>query len=156
MPGRRPLRFARLDQVMPDVDRLLHGHSTVGEWSLGQICNHLEMAIRGSVEGYAVSLPWPVRKLIGSTLLRRLFKEGRMPEGIKLPERIRPKPGLDARDEAGKLRSALALFASNTGPMAVHPIFGRIAPEDWERLHLIHCAHHLSFALPTGAAGPSP
>ena len=38
---RRALSFATLDGVMPDVDHLLTGHTTVGQWSLGQICNHL-------------------------------------------------------------------------------------------------------------------
>ncbi len=156
MTLRRPLRFERLDQVMPEVERLLEGHSTVGKWSLGQICNHLEMAVRKSVEGYDERAPWPVRKLIGPIMRWRLFKTGRMPEGIKLPERFLPKPGLDARDEAERLRSALALFATNTGSLAVHPIFDRISREDWERLHRIHCAHHLSFALPNGDAGTEP
>ncbi|MFI5459648.1 MAG: DUF1569 domain-containing protein [Isosphaerales bacterium] len=41
MAGRRELSFASLDEVMPDVERLLAGHATVGQWSLGQICNHL-------------------------------------------------------------------------------------------------------------------
>ena len=44
--GRRPLVFVRLDEVMPDVERLLAGHVTVGRWTLGQICNHLELALR--------------------------------------------------------------------------------------------------------------
>ena len=39
--SRRALTFESLDRVMPDVDRLLEGHTTVGTWTLGQICNHL-------------------------------------------------------------------------------------------------------------------
>jgi hypothetical protein len=29
---------------MPDVDRLLRGHTTLGSWSLGEICGHLTQA----------------------------------------------------------------------------------------------------------------
>lgn len=32
-PGRRSLRYGSLDEVKPDVERLLAGHTTVGNWS---------------------------------------------------------------------------------------------------------------------------
>ena len=51
-----------------------------------------------------------------------------MPEGLKLPEVVLPKPGLDARAEAEALRAALRLFAAHTGPMADHPFFGADRP----------------------------
>jgi hypothetical protein len=51
-PGRRRLSFRRLDEVMPDVDRLLIGHRAVGRWTLGQICNHLAASFRHSVAGF--------------------------------------------------------------------------------------------------------
>ncbi len=50
--ARRPLAFASLDRVMPDVDRLLEGHTTLGDWSLGQICNHLTQSLTWTVEGF--------------------------------------------------------------------------------------------------------
>ena len=42
---RRALSFTSLAEVMPEVDRLFQGHRTVGNWSLGQICNHLAGAL---------------------------------------------------------------------------------------------------------------
>ncbi len=36
--GRRALRYESFDEVMPDVERLLERHDTVGKWSLAQIC----------------------------------------------------------------------------------------------------------------------
>jgi hypothetical protein len=39
MVERRVLRFATLDEVMPDVDQLRAGHCTVGEWTLGYVWN---------------------------------------------------------------------------------------------------------------------
>src|SRR5689334_10556595 len=50
--ARRPLSFAALEEVMPDVDRLMRGHTTVGHWSLGQICSHLAQAFRFTVDGF--------------------------------------------------------------------------------------------------------
>jgi hypothetical protein len=148
---RRTLAFASLAEVMPEVDRLLAGHRTVGNWTLGQICNHLTRAITGSVDGFPGKMPWLFRMTIGPLILRRILGKGEMPAGIKLPEKLLPRPGLDDRAEAEALRAALRLFAAHPGPWAAHPLAGRLDRETWERLHCIHSAHHLSFALP-GAA----
>jgi hypothetical protein len=39
--GRRTLGYKSFEEVLPDVDRLLQGHTTVGEWTLAQICRRL-------------------------------------------------------------------------------------------------------------------
>jgi hypothetical protein len=148
MTARRPLRFSTLAEVMPDVDRLLSGHTTVGSWSLGQICNHLTIGIVGSVDGYDGRAPWLVRKTVGAFVKRQLLATGQMRTGIKVPEKFLPRPGLDDRAEAEALRAALGLFSAHSGPMAFHPFFGPLDRDEWTRLHCIHCAHHLSFALP--------
>jgi hypothetical protein len=83
-------------------------------------------------------------------ILRRILTTGRFPEGIKLPKKYLPKPGLDARAEAEALGAALRLLASHPGPLAEHPFAGPIRREDWDRFNCIHCAHHLRYALPTG------
>ncbi|MDR3636740.1 MAG: DUF1569 domain-containing protein [Isosphaeraceae bacterium] len=150
MAKRRALEFAGLDQVMPDVDRLLGGHTTTGNWSLGQICNHLSESVRFSLEGFGVKAPWLLRMALGSTIKKQILKTGKMREGIKLPEKFLPKPDLDARAEAEALRASLRLFAAHTGPVADHPMFGPMTHAEWGRLHCIHCAHHLSFVQRNG------
>ena len=153
-PRRRALVFDRLDQVMPDVDRLLAGHTTVGTWSLGQICNHLTAVIVGSVDGFPMKAPWFVRKTIGPFILKRLLTTGRMREGIGLPPDVLPRPGSDARAEAEALRAAITMFNATPGPFAAHPLFGPMTRDQWDRLHRIHCAHHLSFTLPDEPPSP--
>jgi Protein of unknown function (DUF1569) len=148
MDDRRTLTFASLAEVMPEVDRLLAGHRMLGQWTLGQMCNHLSGSIVGSVEGFPVKPPWIIRKTIGPLIVRRILKEGRMREGVKLPEKYCPKPGLDDRAEAEALRAAIRLFSAHTGPFAAHPLGSPLPRETWERLHCIHCAHHLGFAVP--------
>jgi hypothetical protein len=152
MAERRTLTFARLDQVMPDVDRLFEGHKTVGQWSLGMICNHLGTALQSSVEGFPGRAPWLVRKTIAPFVKRKILRTGQMTEGIKVPEAFLPKPGLDARAEAEALLVALRFYAARTGPLAEHPFFGRISRDEWTRLHCIHCAHHLSFVHPVSTS----
>jgi hypothetical protein len=152
-PARRPLKFASLDEVMPDVDRLLEGHTTVGSWSLGQICAHLARAITCSVDGFPEKAPWLVRKTVGRLALWWMLRRGQFAEGMRAPEAYQPQPGADARAEAEGLRAALRVFASHPGPLAEHPLAGPVSREVWERFHCIHCAHHLSLALPTAREG---
>ena len=127
-PARRSLTFASLDRVMPDVDQLLAGHTTVGQWSLGQICNHLMRTLTWTVEGYPKLAPWIVRKTVGPLLLKRILRTGRFPDGITLPRPYLPPPDLDARAEAEALRAALWHFAAHSGPLSDHPMAGQIAP----------------------------
>ncbi|GAC1472300.1 MAG: DUF1569 domain-containing protein [Isosphaeraceae bacterium] len=146
--SRRTLSFGSLDEVMPDVDRLLPVYRGLGNWSLGQVCNHLAATFRGSIEGFPVKAPWIARQTVAQLALKRMLKSGRMPEGVKIPEELGPRPGLDDRAEAEALRATIRLFAAHTGPVADHPFFGPIGRDVWEAIHRIHCAHHLGFIVP--------
>ena len=148
MPERRTVEFARLDEVMPEVNRLLAGCTTVGNWSLGQICKHLNAAIRSSVEGYGANAPWLIRATLGRVFKRKILRTGRIAEGIKTSPTLIPTPGLDDRAEAEALRAAIAYYLAHSEKRALHPFFGRMTAAEYDRLHCVHCAHHLSFALP--------
>lgn len=158
MAVRRALTFATLDDVLPDVERLLAGHITVGRWSLGQICNHLTLAIRLSMDGFPDQAPWVLRQTVGRVARWLVLAHGRIPEGVQVPQTYLPRPGLDITAEAVALREAIARFQSFTGRFAAHLLLGRMSGTQWERFHCVHCAHHLSFALPTlaGATIPQP
>jgi hypothetical protein len=149
--SRRPLSFDSLDKVSTDLDRLLAGNRTVGKWTFGQICNHLTKTFTGSVEGFPDKAPWLIRVTIAPLVFRHILKSQQMAEGIKAPSYLNPPSGLDDRAEAEALRAALRLFTLNSGPVQAHPFFGPIGRDGWEELHRLHCAHHLSFALPTSS-----
>ena len=148
--SRRSLTFATIDQVMPDVDRLLdQGYRPVGHWTLGQVCYHLTRSLTGAVEPLQVKVPWILRRIIGPYLVKnRLLKSGKMPEGAKGPPILDPSDDLDDRAEAEALRAAVRLFSMHGDSYAPHPLLGPLTPAETHRLHCIHCAHHLSFLLP--------
>ena len=150
MPERRDLHYGSLNEVMPDVDRLLRGYTTVGRWSLGQVCRHLAEALRLTVEGKPIRGYGWLRWTIGPLIRGRFLRNGRMPSGLKMPTAsLAPPPGLDDRAEAEALRASLRYFLTAELPNRTHPILGTLSPQQWRRFHCIHCAHHLSFVLPT-------
>ena len=146
--ARRALDFTSLDQVLPDVDRLLAGHTTVGKWDLAQICKHLTIILTGAVDGFDMKVPWFV-KLVAPLFFWRILKTRAMPEGLKATEFVTPKSGLDLRAEVEALRAAVRLFKAHAGPFPDNPFVGRMPRDTVEQFHCIHCAHHLSFALPS-------
>ncbi|APW62399.1 DUF1569 domain-containing protein [Paludisphaera borealis] len=147
-PGRRTIRYGSLDEVMPDVERLLEGHTTVGAWSLAQICRHLATVARRVVDMPA-STPSDPSQWVGEDKKRQVLESGAIPEGLPGPPEIMPLETLDAREEAEGLRQAIAHYRASAGPVIPHRLFGPLTKAEWDRLQLIHLAHHLSFAVPT-------
>jgi hypothetical protein len=146
--GRRSLHFASFDEIMPDVERLLTGHRTVGRWSLGQICRHLATTMRRVID-LPADTPIDPSQWVAPERKQAVLESGQLPEGIPAPPLAEPPSDLDPREEAEALRQALDYFRSSPGPVVPHRIFGPLSRDEWERLQLIHSAHHLSFAIPS-------
>jgi hypothetical protein len=145
-PGRRMLRYGSLDEVMPDVERLLEGHTTVGTWSLAQICRHLGTVMRRVVD-LPASTPHDPSRWVGDEQKRQVLDSGLLSEGLPAPPEILPSETLSEREEAEGLRRAIAHYKVSPGPVIPHRLFGPLTKDEWDRLQLIHVAHHLSFAV---------
>ena len=147
--GRRELRFSNLDDITADVQRLsTGGYRQLGNWPLGQMCQHLANAFGMALDGNVPSAPWPVR-----ALARWLYKEKtlrRMKPGFKLPPKVAavviPSRVEDAQGIAA-LHTAIARWKKET-QRHPHPFFGRLTPQEWEQIMLRHSEMHLSFLLP--------
>jgi hypothetical protein len=146
-PGRRALRFATLDEIMPDIERLLEGHTTVGNWSLAQICRHLSTVMRRVVD-LPASTPSDPSKWVHEDKKRQVFESGLLPEGLPGTPEVMPVETLGEREEAEGVRAAIAHYRASPGPVIPHRFFGPLTRQEWDRLQLIHFAHHLSFAIP--------
>ena len=145
---RRTLHFHGLDEVMPDVERLRKGHSTVGNWSLPQICRHLAITLRRVVD-LPASTPQDPSKWVSEEQKRQVLQSGVLPTNIPGPPEIMPTETAGESEEAEGLRQAIAHYQASSGPVIAHRVFGPLTKAEWDRLQLIHLAHHLSFAVPT-------
>ena len=155
MTDRRDLAFERLDDVMPEVERLLLGHETSGRWTLGQILHHLAQSIRLSVRDVRPSQaqpPEPDQARRFEVRRRRFFRTGRFPEGVEIPhEALLPPLDADEQVESESLRKSLRLLEKSRGPFPSHPYLGPLTREEWHSFHRIHCAHHLGFVSPSSS-----
>lgn len=144
MSERRSLAFATLHEVMPDVDRLLAGYRSGGNWTLGQVCNHLARVLVFTIEGSPEHGPHVLEERARLIMTRRLLSSGVMAEGLDVPGSPLPGPGLDDRVEAQSLRQAIDRFLRHPGPFAAHPLLGAFQLDQVHRFQCVHCAHHLS------------
>src|SRR3954453_17590605 len=110
--GRRPLTFRSLDEIMPEVERLLEGSTKVGNWSLGQMCLHLATVMRRVVD-LPASVPFDSSKWVVEEQRREFFESGEVPEGI--PTSVQPPDAgaLDEREAAEELRQAIAHYQTS-------------------------------------------
>lgn len=148
---RRRLSFTVLAEVMPEVTRLRQGHRAVGNWTLAQTCRHLADSFHGSIDGFRTDRHRIMRTLFGRRALGRVFATHRIDEGFTVTDRLNPPADSDPEESAARLDAALRRFIEHTGPWGIHPFFGRLTGAEWTRLHCIHCAHHLSFVIPSTA-----
>ena len=147
----RRIRFHDIDEVAKEADRLLtQGYDKAGSWDLAQACNHLADALKSSTTtGVKPMVPLPVRWYIKWRYLNKVLASGRLPRGVKAPESLRSPPTGDPEAAVKRLRDAIGTFKAHQGEFRPHPYFGRLNREQARQFHLIHCAHHLSFLIPS-------
>jgi hypothetical protein len=153
---RRKLTFATTADVRRDLLHLAAGpYQRMGKWSLGQVCEHMRAAIDMSMDGYPIRLGWHLRML--APVMRWIFfRVKSMPAGLKGPEVLMPAAAehVDAhdREQVQLLLATLDRYDAFSEELKSSPLFGRLSRSQWDRLHLIHAAHHFSFVVPTDRA----
>jgi hypothetical protein len=146
-PTRRRVRYACLDEVIADAQRAVSANSaTTGNWSLGQILEHLAIANEKTIDGFGFSTPWPVR-----TIGRLVFKKRLLEKGLTPGFNLRPKaaailvPGeTDAAAGLDRLRRSTERLKSEQ-QRAPHPFLGPMTLDESDRMCLRHAELHMSF-----------
>lgn len=149
--GRREVRYASLDAMLADAERLAGGDvETLGNWTLGQILEHLALIQEASIDGYPSMMPAPVRWFVTTFLKRRFLTRGFPPSGPKMKRTLQPET-LDEAAALQHLRRATERVRTETR-RAKNPVFGEMTLEEWEQLYLRHAELHLSFVRPVQQA----
>jgi Protein of unknown function (DUF1569) len=146
--SRQPLQFSSYDEILEYARKLSQGPTRqLGNWSLGQICRHLAVAIDSTIDGPAFK-PAIWLRLLGPMLKKR-FLSRPMPSGFKLPKNGASMIPSPTDDEVGlQLLDKAIRRLRQTSLRAPHGLFGKMTNEEWDQLHFRHCAMHLSFIEP--------
>jgi hypothetical protein len=151
--NRRQLRFNSLDDIAAEVERLAACTEVraLGNWSSGQVLQHLASTMDNSIDGFPNFVPAPI-KLMLRLFMKRRFLTKPMPPGFKLPakaEKMLPGP-TDWETALTNFRRAIERVKTETNRSS-HPAFGPMTADEWNQIHCRHSELHLSFLVPAEA-----
>ena len=147
--SRRTVRYSTLSDIVQDAEQLVGNHHTVGNWTFGQICQHLAKTMNCSFDGFGFQAPWFARWLIAPFVKNSLLIKP-MRAGFKLPENAKallPDNNVSAADGLRQMSAAIERYSHET-PTAPNPFLGKMASEEVVQLQLRHAELHMSFIVP--------
>ena len=142
--GRRQVRYETLDQFLSDAERLAETPvNTLGNWSQGQIYEHLARSLDVSIDGTNL-FPSPMRLML-NLLFKNKFLHKALPAGFAAPASFVPDAttvdqGLSSLRQAAKRQEEVS-------ERAPHPGFGKFTRAEWDLFHLRHAEMHMSFIV---------
>jgi hypothetical protein len=147
--GRRKVRYAHLEELLADAERLqAGGYTRLGNWSLGQIAKHVAAGMNVALDGSPVKAPFLLRFVAS-----RFFKKGalkQMKPGFKLPKKFAARlvpPETGDSEGLDQLRASIRRWQAEP-QRHPQPFFGPLSDEEWDQLTLRHAELHMSFLLP--------
>ncbi|MCA9286624.1 MAG: DUF1569 domain-containing protein [Phycisphaerales bacterium] len=146
-PARTGLHFDNLEAILADAERvaLKPGVKTTGNWTPGQIVEHVTLVIDTCMEGFPSSGSWLLRailRLMKGSVLRKPMRSGfKIPKGFEV---MSPPAGTDAKQAVDHLRRSIAKFRT-CDRFYPSPILGTMTSEEWEMLHCRHAEMHFGF-----------
>lgn len=144
---RRKVAYASLEEIAADAKRLNAADaSATGNWSRGQIFEHLARLMDFSLDGFPFNMPG-VFRLIGKYYFKPLILKNGMKPGINLKgnslKALAPDP---LEDQAGldHLLNSIERL-QNESQRHRSPFLGELTREEWDLLHQRHAELHMSF-----------
>lgn len=142
-----PSRLHTFDEVLRELQQLeTSTPKLAGNWSLAQVLGHCAQSIEYSVTGYPKLRPAWFRATVGPLVKRRFLGRGFMSHDLEAAIEGAPAlhPQEPLRDVIGRLRDAIEKFRAHQGALSPHLAYGACTREEYEMLHSMHIANHLS------------
>jgi hypothetical protein len=170
---RRSVRVASIDDVVRELDRIEsaampegEGLRVTGNWSAGQILEHLAITIERSMDGFARpplsarSLPAGLAKLAAKAERTRVVeREKRLkaillgaemsPEGPSVADAGELEPPMQSwtAQAAARLRVAIRRVQDGHSMERASPTAGPMTRAEWLEFHLRHAELHMAFIV---------
>lgn len=151
--GRRQVEYHCFNCLRKELDQLEaageENITTTGDWTPGQIVQHVGEVVTRSIDGFDFKTPLFVRMM--RPLLRAKLKGKALPSGVKLKggsAALVPPASTKLSDAIAHMRKELDR-AEQQKMSADSPIFGRMTHADWVDMHCRHAELHFSFMNPT-------
>ena len=126
--GRREVRYETFDDLLADAQRLVDVPiTTLGNWTLPQILEHLAKSLHGMIDGVGMAMPMPVRWLMRLTMKKKMTTVA-VPPGFQIPNAAKHMLPTETDSHAALERLRAAVERVKSEPKrAMHPAFARSA-----------------------------
>ncbi len=154
-PARRTLQFNSLDDILTDARTVTASeHHTTNNWNAAQNIDHVARMIELSIDGFEITVPFPLR-LIGKLVFRpKWLKKGFTP-GTNPPSKIAryfaPREGVTLEQAMQKLEEQIQR-AKDQGMHQPSPLLGPLSHDEWDTIQRRHAEMHFSFIHPGTSA----
>jgi len=146
----RTLNFSSLDDIVAEARNIASSQCTVaGNWTPAQNIAHVALVVKFSLDGFPAEPPLPI-KLIGRLLKGRFLSKTFSP-GVNLPASMSafmPDAGVGVEDALAELES-LCARTKDEAFIGRSPLFGKMSPGQWVRMHCRHAELHFGFVEPS-------
>ncbi len=151
---RRRLRFATIDELLADVDRIVTAETSgtlrrTGNWTAGQVFGHIATWSNYAYEGYPFRPPWFIRWILRKK--KAVYLRNGMPAGVRIPKVPNGTFGteeMSTEEGANRLRRALLRLKNGEPAKFDSPAWGEMPLEERIALNLRHAELHMSFLHP--------
>lgn len=147
---RTELYFENLADALNDV-RVLHNHGweRAGNWSLGQILEHMNLTLRFSFGDIPFYLPIFIRPFVKLAFWPTVRRGKPIQLRGVAPKRLQARQDPDEAETVREFESLVQRHLDISQPfVSIHPVFGMLSCEDWLLVQKWHVTHHLSFMIP--------
>jgi len=140
--------LASLRDLLPILDTIERSPrpSIEGSLTLAQVLAHCAQSIECSMDGYPRHRAALFRATLGRVALAKFLRAGRMSHDLEagIPGVSAPDASLALPEAIARLRAAVERFSAHRGAFAVHFAYGTVTGEEYDRVHAMHVANHLS------------
>jgi len=149
--NRRKVSYQSYDDLLADAENLAGGEVTMlGNWTLAQVIDHLGRSLNASIDGIGFKLPWPMR-VFGTLFFKQKMLNVEVPSGFKIGKsgkaKFYPHEDVEIDGSIDRLRQAIERCKTER-TRSLHPLFGELGADDWDKFSLRHAEMHMSFAVP--------
>jgi hypothetical protein len=150
--GSEPMKtvvLTNLQSVLDELNILEKSKSITvpGDWDVNQVFHHCAQSIEFSLVGYPVEKTKFFQNTVGKIVLKVFLAKGSMNHSL-----VEPIPGAPTLPEKNphfssgleRLRKSIQDFQNFSGDLSPHFVYGRVSKQDYEQVHAMHIANHLS------------
>ncbi|HMV80128.1 MAG TPA: DUF1569 domain-containing protein [Leptospiraceae bacterium] len=144
----RDVKLASLDEALKELQKLEKAKRVFvpGLWNLNQVLAHCAQSIEYSITGYPKNKSVIIRKTVGKLVLMAFLSKGKMSHNLNDP--IPGAPSLPTKEDyfegLDRLKAAIQKFKEAKEPLAPHFVYDALSKADYDRVHAMHIADHLS------------